>query len=168
MVASVRFVVAFVTVSAALSVTLKARGADLSAHLSSGVGGMAPAMQRASADTVRTSMDGVYTSEQALRGKDVFAAQCQSCHTPTFHTGPVFRARWFGRSLGELFGYMRREMPRNDPGSMSDEDYSLALAYLLRVNGMPTGAEPLAADSAELHRIRLDSIPAASSPPSSR
>ena len=85
-------------------------------------------------------------------------AVCQSCHTPTVHAGPPFRKVWFGRTLGELFGYLRREMPKSDPGSMSDEDYSLALAYLLKINGMPAGSEPLAADSTVLHSIRLDSV----------
>jgi mono/diheme cytochrome c family protein len=117
----------------------------------------APAVVAAS-DTTRTSMDGVYTAAQATRGSDVFAAYCRSCHTPTFHTGATFRAKWFGKPLAELFGYLRREMPKSEPGSMSDEEYSLALAYLLRMNGMPAGTRPLATDSAALHRIRLDSV----------
>lgn len=116
------------------------------------------------ADTSRSSMDGVYTAAQAVQGKDVFAAYCRSCHTPTVHSGAPFRARWYGHTLGELFGYLRREMPKNDPGSMSDEDYALALAYLLRINEMPPGSQPLAADSVALHRIRLDSVRAVSSP----
>jgi mono/diheme cytochrome c family protein len=114
-------------------------------------------------DTARTTMDGVYTAAQATSGSDVFAAQCRSCHSPTVHSGPAFRKKWYGHTLGELFGYLRREMPKNDPGSMSDEEYAKALAYLLRINGMPTGAQPLSADSAALHRIRLDSTRAVSS-----
>lgn len=115
-------------------------------------------------DTAITTMDGVYTLAQATRGSNVFAAYCKSCHTPTFHSGPPFRAKWYGRSLVDLFVYMRREMPKNAPGSMSDADYTLAIAYLLRINGMPTGTRPLLADTAELRRIRLDSVPASSSP----
>ena len=116
------------------------------------------------ADTAITTMGGVYTLVQATRGSNVFAAYCKSCHTPTFHSGPPFRAKWYGRSLVDLFVYVRREMPKNAPGSMSDADYTLAIAYLLRINGMPTGTKPLAADTAELRRIRLDSVPASSSP----
>jgi mono/diheme cytochrome c family protein len=114
-------------------------------------------------DTGRTTMDGVYTLGQATRGRDVFASSCQSCHTPTQHSGPPFRNKWFGKSLGDLYAYIRKEMPKNEPGSMSDEDYVRALAYLLRMNGMPTGSTPLTADSAALHRIRLDSVRAVSS-----
>lgn len=119
-------------------------------------------------DTARTTMDGVYTLAQATRGRDVFASSCQSCHTPTQHSGPPFRNKWFGRSLGDLYAYIRKEMPKNEPGSMSDEDYVRALAYLLRMNGMPTGSTPLTADSAALHRIRLDSVRAVSSTQSPR
>jgi mono/diheme cytochrome c family protein len=109
-------------------------------------------------DTARSSADGVYTLAQAIAGKDVFATFCQSCHTPTVHAGPPFRKAWFGRSLAELFGYLRREMPKSDPGSMSDEEYALVLAYLLRINDMKPGITDLAADSVALHRIRLDSV----------
>jgi mono/diheme cytochrome c family protein len=128
----------------------------------------APDVPPVVADTGRTTMDGVYTLAQATKGRDVFAGSCQSCHTPTQHAGPPFRNKWFGRSLGELYGYIRREMPKNEPGSMSDEDYVRALAYLLRMNGMPTGNVALTADSAALHRIRLDSVRAVPSTPSAR
>jgi S-disulfanyl-L-cysteine oxidoreductase SoxD len=113
-------------------------------------------------------MDGVYTTAQATKGSEVFATFCRSCHTPTVHSGAPFRAKWFGHSVGELFGYLRREMPKNDPGSMSDDEYAVALAYLLKMNGMPAGTVPLAADSAALHRIRLDSVRALPSTQSPR
>lgn len=106
-----------------------------------------------------STADGVYTLAQARQGKDVFALSCQACHSPTVHAGAPFRNAWFGRTLGELFGYLRREMPKTDPGTMTNEDYALVTAYLLRINGMPTGRTPLAADSAALHRIILDSVP---------
>lgn len=106
-------------------------------------------------DTLRTTLDGVYTLAQANTGKDVFAIACQSCHSPTFHATPAFRTKWTGRTLGELFGYMRREMPQADPGGMTDEEYLDVLAYMLRINGMPTGNDPLAGDSTALHRITL-------------
>ena len=113
----------------------------------------------------RTTMDGVYTLAQANEGKDLFAGLCQSCHTPTVHAGPPFRNKWFGQTLGELFGYIRREMPKADPGTLSDEEYAAVTAYLMRINGMPTGRTPLAADSAALHRIKIDSVPRSSAAP---
>ena len=115
-------------------------------------------MTHVPADTARTTMDGVYTLQQAVKGKDVFAAYCITCHTPTVHSGPPFRSKWFGRPLSDLFSYIQRAMPKAAPGSMSDADYARALAYLLRINGMPAGTIPLAADSTTLHSIRLDSV----------
>jgi mono/diheme cytochrome c family protein len=112
-----------------------------------------------------TTADGVYTRQQAEAGRDVFAMACQSCHAPTQHAGADFRGKWFGRSVGELFGYLRREMPKSDPGTISDEEYASVVAYLLRINRMPMGQRPLAADSAALHRIRIDSVPSAESRP---
>ena len=106
----------------------------------------------------RSTMDGVYTAAQATAGRDLFASACQSCHSPTVHAGPPFKAKWYGRDLGELFGYLRAEMPKSDPGSLSDEEYVQSIAYLLRINGMPAGATALATDSATLATIRLDSL----------
>ena len=111
------------------------------------------------ATDVRTTADGVYTRRQADAGRDVWALACQSCHAPTQHAGASFKGNWYGRSLGELLGYLRREMPKNEPGTLSDDEYVVLIAYLMRVNRMPAGQAPLAADSLELHRIRIDSLP---------
>lgn len=126
------------------------------------------AVDRASADPPhaaqsgpRSSADGIYTREQADQGRDLFALACQSCHAPTQHGLPPFRNKWFGRSLDELFGYVRREMPQTDPGTLADEEVAQLIAYLMRINGMPVGRLPLAADSAALHTIRIDSVPTA-------
>lgn len=122
----------------------------------------------AAQEAERTSADGVYTQAQAREGKDLFAGYCQSCHTPAFHAGDAFKQKWYGRSLGELFGYLRREMPKTEPGSMSDDEYATVLAYLLSLNGMPAGRDPLAGDSTALHRIRLDSVTSRPTPPGNR
>jgi mono/diheme cytochrome c family protein len=119
-------------------------------------------------DSTRTTADGVYTRQQADAGRDLFAYACQSCHAPTQHAGAPFRGKWFGRTLGDLFGYLRREMPQTDPGTMSDEEYAALTAYLMRINSMPAGNVPLAADSAALHRIRIDSIPTTAGSQASR
>lgn len=110
-------------------------------------------------DSPRTTGDGVYTRQQADAGRDVFLYACQSCHAPAQHSGPAFLAKWSGRPLAELFTYMRREMPQTDPGTLTDDEYAALTAYVLRINRMPTGSTPLAADSAAMQRIRIDTLP---------
>lgn len=103
----------------------------------------------------RSTADGVFTNAQAVAGRELWAAACNNCHTP--HNGIPFKNKWIGHDLSALFVYTRNEMPKNDPGSLADAEYVQAIAYLLRVNGMPAGETPLPTDSASLSRIRFDS-----------
>jgi mono/diheme cytochrome c family protein len=109
------------------------------------------------ADSV-TTKSGVYTSQQALRGRDVYAGMCRNCHTPESHTGAVFNAKWKGRSLAELYTYIRDQMPKNEPGSLSEQENADVLAYLLRLNQMPAGQNELSTDATALKRIRIEGL----------
>jgi len=104
----------------------------------------------------RSTVDGVFTSAQATRGADVYNMLCQSCHSAESHTGTPFRNNWVGKPLAELFGYISSEMPKTEPGSLSPEEYTLVLAYILKMNGMPAGRRALTADAAQLDSIRID------------
>lgn len=103
-----------------------------------------------------TTADGVFTSAQAKSGGDLYTMLCQSCHAAITHTGTPFRSKWVGRTLGELYTYIREEMPKTEPGSLSEEEYTLVLAYILRMNGMPAGRRALTASDASMSRIRID------------
>lgn len=116
------------------------------------------------AQPTRTTLDGAYTAPQALRGKDVFAGACQSCHDVNAHAGPAFRTNWTGRTLDELFDYLKSSMPKSDPGTLSDDDYVDVIAFLLKQNRMPAGADPLVPDPAALAKIRFDTA----APPAGR
>jgi mono/diheme cytochrome c family protein len=104
----------------------------------------------------RSTRAGVYSAAQAARGREIYLLNCVSCHTPASHAGPEFVTKWDGKSLAELFDYIRTSMPKSDPGVLSRREYVNVLAYLLRMNGMPAGAAELAADSTRLRNIRLD------------
>ncbi len=99
---------------------------------------------------------GVYSREQSGRGIDVYAGYCKNCHTPESHTGDAFRAKWSGRRLSELYEYIRDQMPKNAPGSLSDEEYADVLAYLLQLNRMPAGKQDLSTNAAALGSIRIE------------
>ena len=114
------------------------------------------AHRRAGGADSLTTKSGVYTSQQAARGRDVYMGNCRSCHTPETHTGATFNAVWNKRSLADLYSFVRERMPKNDPGTLSDEEYADVLAYLLRMNKMPAGKRELAPDSVALAKIRIE------------
>jgi glucose/arabinose dehydrogenase/mono/diheme cytochrome c family protein len=113
------------------------------------------------AQTPRSVQDGVYTQAQAGRGKAAYAEQCASCHgaglsggqeTPAL-TGGAFLAKWQDRSVNELFESIRMSMPAGRPGSLSRQQYSDILAYMLAANEFPAGNGELGAQSEALKQI---------------
>jgi len=103
-----------------------------------------------------STRSGVYTAAQAARGNEVYLMQCKSCHAPASHTGVVFANSWHGKPLSALFTYVVERMPKNEPGSLQPHEYADVLAYLLKLNEMPSGSEELPADSVALRKIRID------------
>ncbi len=107
-------------------------------------------------DSTRSTRTGVYTSIQAVRGREIYLMNCASCHTAASHTGPGFVAKWDGHQLLDLFEYIRTSMPKSAPGTLTRREYTQVTAYLLKMNGMPAGAGELPADSMALTRIRIE------------
>jgi mono/diheme cytochrome c family protein len=113
----------------------------------------------------KTTLSGVYTLEDAAAGKEIYAGLCSSCHTTAnLHNSPEFRKKWTGKTLSDLFNYMRSTMPKNDPGSLADEDYGIILSYMLQMNKMPPGKAYLSTDTLELRKIRFDTVRAPRKP----
>lgn len=113
----------------------------------------------------RSTLDGVYTDEQASRGKDVYLNSCRSCHTPASHTGATFTKWWRGKHLSDLFAFVSTTMPKNDPGSLAPGDVADVMAYLLKMNAMPVGPNELPADPDSLKAIRIEGKTKATPPP---
>ena len=86
----------------------------------------------------------------------MYAGMCRSCHSPASHTGATFEKWWRGRTVAVLFGYVSSQMPKNNPGSMNPDEYADVLAYLLKMNAMPSGARELAADSTSLATLMIE------------
>jgi mono/diheme cytochrome c family protein len=106
--------------------------------------------------SARSTASGVYTEEQATRGRDTYQMQCKSCHTPASHTGTTFASWWDRKPLSELYQFVTTRMPKNEPGSLQPDEYADLIAYLLKLNDLPSGSEPLPADSVALKKIRID------------
>jgi mono/diheme cytochrome c family protein len=111
---------------------------------------------QAPSDGARTTSAGVYSDEQASRGRDMYAMQCKSCHTPASHTGVVFANSWDRRPLSDLYSFIVTRMPKNEPGSLQPDEYADVLAYLLKLNDLPSGNDPLPADSLAMKKIRIE------------
>ena len=93
--------------------------------------------------------DGVYTERQASRGARVYRTVCESCHAPNLEgseegsvlIGEEFLGGWDGEILAELMFLMMDTMPEENPGGLSEEEYTDVLAFLLQENGYPPGDE---------------------------
>jgi mono/diheme cytochrome c family protein len=104
---------------------------------------------------------GVYKEDQAARGDTVFQRTCLSCHTPSFHADEQFRMNWIGRTVYDLFKLLKTTMPEDNIGGLSDDEYTRVIAYVLKLNGFPAGADSLSSDSLAQKRIRIGSDSAA-------
>jgi mono/diheme cytochrome c family protein len=105
----------------------------------------------------RSTMAGVYTPEQATKGREVFTSNCLGCHTTASHQGTAFQLKWFGRPLYDLFDYVSQAMPKAAPGTLTEDEYVWVTAYILKLNGMPAGRTELNAEPAWLKSVRVDS-----------
>lgn len=104
---------------------------------------VAPVQKVAAVPAGPSTLDSVYTSEQAQRGKDVYFGSCRSCHTAAFFTTPSFETHWKGKQLSDLYSYVLTKMPDNDPGSLSPDATADVIAYVLQLNRMPAGVNEL-------------------------
>jgi mono/diheme cytochrome c family protein len=108
--------------------------------------------------------DGVYTADQALRGKPGYDGVCARCHGvpltgsqgngPTLK-GPAFLAHWDKDTLGSLYVKIRDTMPQGTPGTLTDEVKLQILAYLLQQNGFPESKTELPGDVDRLEEIGI-------------
>ncbi len=116
-------------------------------------------------EATRSVWDGVYTQEQADRGRPLYNQHCASCHADTLMGGEMspplvggeFLSNWNGLTLGELFERIRTTMPQNKPGKLSREVNADITAYILSVNKFPAGKAELPHATEFLKDIRIDS-----------
>ena len=119
---------------------------------------------------------GLYTPEQAQRGKKLYASKCVACHGADLKGGglapplagpgftkhwafPDFAASWSpsGFTVDDLLFFMRTTMPPGGSKSLSTDEHVRILAYILQQNGYPAGKTPLQPDSPRLKEVKLRS-----------
>lgn len=108
-----------------------------------------------------TTLDAVYTAEQAERGREVYSESCAHCHPTSRFTGDSFRPSWSRAPVSTLFTVLRSQMPFDNPGSLDPEEYAAVMAYLFELNELPAGDRelPASADSLRDLTIRFGSPP---------
>ena len=101
----------------------------------------------------------LYTEEQATAGAALFGRVCVECHEKKDVTSADFRAKWTGRPILDLYELIRTTMPDSNPGALSRDEYAGALAYILKLNGLPSGATAVMPDSAAMRNATLEFPP---------
>lgn len=103
-----------------------------------------------------STMTGVFTAAQAARGEETYMTICVGCHPAGTYTGKTFSASWGNRPLSDLFSIIKNTMPKVDPGTLSPEETSQVIAYILKSNGVPPGKTELPSEVAPLKNIRIE------------
>lgn len=108
----------------------------------------------------KTTLDGVYSQEQADRGQDAYNRNCAGCHqrdlngtggAPALRTS-TFTENWREGYLGNLFHHIQTWMPpQNLKGTLPEQRYLDIMTYILSVNEFPAGPK-------ELTKADLDTI----------
>ena len=114
-----------------------------------------------------TTSAGVFTEEQAARGKEAYERECAACHLEDMLgdgiapplIGVPFSFRWADLSVAAMFEAIRTTMPQGAPASLSPQGYVDIIAYLLDANEYPTGESELPVNEAALQQIVVDDKP---------
>lgn len=111
----------------------------------------------------RSVWTGVYTADQAARGKTAYAESCAACHGESLAgidvapplVGSAFLNNWNNTTAGDLFVRIKTTMPLNAPDSLSGRDVSDIEAYMFQANGFPAGEMALPPNPAMMAGVKI-------------
>ena len=108
----------------------------------------------------RTVLEGVYTDDQANRGKAAVETNCASCHQNDLAgaqgpalKGETFLSHYQDGDVGALFARIKTSMPRGNVGGLSDDMYIDIVTYILQTNAFPSGRGELSVNLAKEVKI---------------
>lgn len=109
---------------------------------------------------------GHFTGQQVSSGKSVYSGHCARCHGANLQggAGPALQGSKFNNSLKygnmsskQLYSFIAKHMPKNDPGSLDKKQYLQVYAYLLSKNGFSAEGKALAESA--IGKIKLLPLP---------
>jgi mono/diheme cytochrome c family protein len=116
----------------------------------------------ARAQAGKTVWDGVYSDEQAARGRELYLSACSTCHKEDLSGQPgpnlaaeAFYSRFDADHLGRIYNSILTRMPADNRGTLRPEQAADLVAFLLQFNKFPSGATALPADMPALTGIRV-------------
>ena len=120
----------------------------------------------------RSISDGVYSSAQAAKGQELYKAQCGECHGNSMEgaigpplVGNSFLSNWSARSVASLIDKTQKTMPFTSPGSLTRQQATDLVAYILQVGKFPAGSAELS--DTTLPQIMFPTVQQASAPAAS-
>jgi len=127
------------------------------------LGGAIRSAKAASPAPAKNIWDGVYTDDQAARGKAQYNTSCSSCHMEDLSgsgqalplAGDAFTDVWEGQTMADLLGLVQGTMPQDKPGSLTPEAALDVITYIIQVNKFPSGKEELKNDPDALKNILI-------------
>jgi mono/diheme cytochrome c family protein len=127
------------------------------------LGGAIRSAKAASPAPAKNIWDGVYTDDQAARGKAQYNTSCSSCHMEDLSgsgqalplAGDAFTDVWEGQTMADLLGLVQGTMPQDKPGSLTPEQALDVISYIVQFNKFPSGKEELKNDPDALKNILI-------------
>lgn len=93
-----------------------------------------------------------YSAGQAAAGSKLFEAKCSACHGEHLEggAGPALTGATLNTlakntklTVGDAFTFISQQMPLNEPASLTHDQYTSIMAFILQYNGYKTGSKPL-------------------------
>ena len=114
------------------------------------------------AQAAKSVKEGVYTAEQAKRGEALYKDNCAACHGEDLAgSGPMpalagndFVGNW--KTVGDLFEKTHTSMPASAPGSLSEQQTSDIIAFMLQKSNFPPGQKELSVKQDELMLVKIE------------
>ncbi len=91
---------------------------------------------------------GWFNSAQIAQGRWEYSQKCAVCHGAQLQgggapalKGRIFDIQWNGKTLGDFYTYVHKNMPLGLADSLQSQEYADIVAYILAQSGLPAGDE---------------------------